>query len=296
MAISIGFYFFDVVLRILWGGLPRKTTELSAKPGGMLRMKFKKPFPDLLNYKVGQYIFINVPKINIHEWHPFSVASSPFNDEIEIYIKSLGNWTRNLHKLAQKEAYLTLRVDGPYGNLNLNYQRYPKILLIAGGIGITPVLSILQAIYHVNRKTSMKYVMTVIVLRNITELGWFSDALQEIKSRADSNTKAPYLDLQVHVTRPTAEEENIPVLPGTSFQRPDIDQVFDKIAKHQVKNRNGSTISSGKASVPPREMENPPTFVFVCGPKKIVNISWDTSKKQSLQGKVFHFHHETFEF
>jgi predicted ferric reductase len=33
-----------------------------------------------------------------------------------------------------------MRVDGPYGNQKLNYRRFPNLLLVAGGIGITPVL------------------------------------------------------------------------------------------------------------------------------------------------------------
>jgi predicted ferric reductase len=35
-------------------------------------------------------------------------------------------------------------VDGPYGNMNVNYQRFPVLLLIAGGIGITPIIGILK--------------------------------------------------------------------------------------------------------------------------------------------------------
>lgn len=287
MAISIGIYFFDIVLRILWGGLPRKTISLTALPSGMVRMKFRKPFPGLLNYKVGQYIFINIPTINFHEWHPFSISSHPNSEEIEIFVKALGNWTKRLYNIAQKEAYVTVRLDGPYGNLNLNYQRYAKIMLVSGGIGITPVLSILQAIYLSERRTPMKYVLALITLRNLTELNWFADILQEVKTRANSNSRAPYLDLQIHVTRPTAEEENMPVLVGTSFQRPNMIQVFEKIAKHQIR---------GTAPNLAREVENPPTFVFVCGPRNIVNICWDMSRKQSAQGKIFHFHHETFEF
>jgi len=56
-------------------------------------------------------------------------------------------------------------VDGPYGNLNLNYRRYPRLVLVAGGIGITPVMGLLRDAYRINvsanapkryRKSAMK--------------------------------------------------------------------------------------------------------------------------------------------
>jgi len=265
-------------------------------------MRLLKPFPDLLRYKVAQYIFVNVPAISLHEWHPFSIASAPYSDEIEIFVKSLGNWTQKLYRLAEREAYISVRLDGPYGNLNLDYQRYSKLLLVGGGIGVTPIIGLLQSIYSSERKTPMKYVLAVFTLKNITELNWFAETIQDIRTKAARNTRSPYLDLQVHVTRPEASEENMPVLPGTSFQRPNLDQIFEKLSKHQFRTRSNSSssssstvsLSSSSSSAPP--LENPPTFVFVCGPKKIVNVCWDLSKKHTASGKAFHFHHETFEF
>ncbi len=39
---------------------------------------------------------------------------------------------------------LWIRVDGPYGDLNMNYRRYPVLLLVSGGIGVTPAMGILK--------------------------------------------------------------------------------------------------------------------------------------------------------
>lgn len=78
--------------------------------------------------------------------HPFSIASSahrPRGDEpIELSIKALGDFTA-----AVKDARVgeTAYVDAPYGNFSCD--RYPhaqRFVLIAGGIGSAPFMSMLR--------------------------------------------------------------------------------------------------------------------------------------------------------
>lgn len=38
---------------------------------------------------------------------------------------------------------------GPYGNHRLTYRRFPVIVLVSGGIGVTPLISICKDIYRV---------------------------------------------------------------------------------------------------------------------------------------------------
>jgi len=35
--------------------------------------------PKNYTFKPGQYVFINMPKVNLYQWHPFSIASAPDN-------------------------------------------------------------------------------------------------------------------------------------------------------------------------------------------------------------------------
>lgn len=39
-------------------------------------------------------------------------------------------------------------MDGPYGVHDFNYRRYPVLVLVGGGVGITPVMSMLKDIYN----------------------------------------------------------------------------------------------------------------------------------------------------
>jgi predicted ferric reductase len=67
--------------------------------------------------------------------HPFSISAVPDGRRLRITVKSIGDFTSAIHTLKPGTPIL---VDGPFGKFTerpLN----PKVLLIAGGIGITPI-------------------------------------------------------------------------------------------------------------------------------------------------------------
>jgi predicted ferric reductase len=76
------------------------------------------------------------------EEHPFSFSSSAERRErVEFGIKALGDFTSRIAELpVGTEAY----VDGPHGAFSID--RYPSVgyVFIAGGVGITPMMSFLR--------------------------------------------------------------------------------------------------------------------------------------------------------
>ena len=74
--------------------------------------------------------------------HPFSVASSVHNrNELTFAIKELGDFTRTIKDLKIGE---TVYIDGPFGYYNITNPETKGIILIAGGIGVAPAMSILR--------------------------------------------------------------------------------------------------------------------------------------------------------
>lgn len=59
-------------------------------------------------------------------------------------MKAIGGFTSELHRAA-KESQVpvgsTVLLEGPYGNPSVVFHRYHSVTLVAGGIGITPMIS-----------------------------------------------------------------------------------------------------------------------------------------------------------
>jgi predicted ferric reductase len=99
-----------------------------------------------MTYQAGQYAWLT---INETPWtlqqHPFSFLSSAeagsgSNGRIEFGIKALGDFTSKVGDIpAGTRAYL----EGPYGSFTLDPDADGAIFIV-GGIGVTPVLSILR--------------------------------------------------------------------------------------------------------------------------------------------------------
>ena len=67
--------------------------------------------------------------------HPFSISAVPDGRRLRITVKNIGDFTSGIHTLKPGTPIL---VDGPFGKF-IERPTNPKVLLIAGGIGITPI-------------------------------------------------------------------------------------------------------------------------------------------------------------
>lgn len=93
-------------------------------------------------HKEGQFAFVTFDKREGH--HPFTLSSSWKNDAtLTFHIKQLGDYTRTLSRTLKVGDEVT--IEGPYGRFDFTAHRGPQVW-IAGGIGITPFLSRLEAL------------------------------------------------------------------------------------------------------------------------------------------------------
>lgn len=77
------------------------------------------------------------------QFHPFSLTSPAGARELRLVVKAVGSFTKALHLL---EPGAAARVEGPYGEFSYLNVDNPNQVWLAGGIGITPFLSMARSL------------------------------------------------------------------------------------------------------------------------------------------------------
>lgn len=105
--------------------------ELTLKPGGKRR----------LAYQAGQFVYLTPYDRSLAagygEEHPYTVSSSPEEENLRIAIKDLGDASRAIQTIQPGSP---VRIEGPYGDFFPVSEPGKPELWVAGGIGITPFL------------------------------------------------------------------------------------------------------------------------------------------------------------
>jgi len=124
---------------------PYKIKQIKQERGGVWTITMEPVNHAIFKYMPGQFAWITAWKTPFSDSeHPFTIASSSErNDAIEMSIKSLGKFTSKIQTLKPGDKVF---VDGPYGYYS--FDRYPetdRLIFISGGIGVTPIMSMLRS-------------------------------------------------------------------------------------------------------------------------------------------------------
>ena len=90
------------------------------------------------NFKPGQFCFLRLNKDKLYARHPFTISSSPTDEDLHFTIKLSGRFTKSASELKEGEEII---VEGPFG---IFIPEEENIVLISGGIGITPFISMIK--------------------------------------------------------------------------------------------------------------------------------------------------------
>ncbi|KAJ2080510.1 hypothetical protein H4R24_003030 [Coemansia sp. RSA 988] len=187
----------------------------------------------------------------------------------------------------------TIMVDGPYGSPTQQVFDYENIVLVAGGIGVTPMSSVLKSLYYQlterPHECKVRKVYFVWVCRDVQALEWFQDLLAAL----DEEDIGDILEIRTYLTgiMPVEQIRNIALYQDpngpdavtglfrspTYYGRPNFDSIFEDIGRRTP----GAEIG-----------------VFFCGPKPMGRSLRKISRKWTNEYKYtntkFVFHKENF--
>jgi ferredoxin-NADP reductase len=147
---------------------------------------FRFPRPNGFEFKPGQYMTVTIKSGDIELMHPFSISSSPTDQDFIEFTKKLttSEYSTRLREMNYGDW---AQIDGPYGKFTCECE-YEKILLLAGGIGITPFFSIMK--YCTDNKKTTNIVL-VYGSRSEQEIA-FRQQIDEMQA-SNSNLRVIYI-------------------------------------------------------------------------------------------------------
>lgn len=218
---GLGLWVIDRAIRFANNFRSVAVKSVTTYPGDLVKLKFD----GVKTSAPGQIVWIQIPGVSFFNWHPFTVASAPGSEEATVAIRGLGAYTKKVQSLvdekknaegemmnteemamAQSNAF-RMRVDGPYGVGGTQWGNHPVTILVAGGIGITPGISI--ATYIINNATKMErqenhetqsHIHLLWIVKASEHIQWFDSELRSLAATASNPNIPTTFTVTIHVT------------------------------------------------------------------------------------------------
>jgi Ca2+-binding EF-hand superfamily protein/predicted ferric reductase len=164
--------------------------ELVPLRSGVTRITIERPAA--FRFDAGNYVFLNLPQIAKHVWHPFTVSSPPEQSDLTLHALQQDEWTVALRKAAErrvkrkdKTPWLA-HLDGPHGASSARIFHTRNAVLIGAGDGIAPFASIFGSIVARSGKPgtdacNLRNVQFFWLNRAPHHYEWFHDQLRELE-------------------------------------------------------------------------------------------------------------------
>jgi ferredoxin-NADP reductase len=183
--------------KIRWFG-SLKLAEIEDVTHNVKTFRFRSPTGGKLpfDYLPGQFLTLHIAPGGIPTRRSYTIASTPtWRDRIEITVKRevQGLVSRWLHD--ELTVGNEVQVEAPNGTFVFNGEQADKIVLIGGGVGITPMMSVARYLADIGWPGNVFLVLGFRTQRDII----FRQELQELSTR--------YANLRVLVTLSNPGEE-----------------------------------------------------------------------------------------
>lgn len=130
-------------LSSLWHRL--RVAEVIQESPGVVSLRITGHHLDWLNARAGQFFqWRFLDRERWHEAHPFSLSAAPDGTSFRITVKALGDFSSRIGGI-KLGTYVIAK--GPFGSFTEAARTQDASVLIAGGIGITPIRALLEEIH-----------------------------------------------------------------------------------------------------------------------------------------------------
>ncbi len=120
-----------------------RVVEVTEEGPGVVSLRIRGRGLARLHAKPGQFFLWRfLDRSRWHVAHPFSLSAAPADDELRVTVKALGDHTSRFAGIAPGTRVVA---EGPFGTFTADARTQSKVLLVAGGIGITPVRALLES-------------------------------------------------------------------------------------------------------------------------------------------------------
>lgn len=193
----------------------------------------------------GKIIFINVPKINRFEWHPFIISSyNKTTSDVSIHIKNNGDWTSKFIDILNNNDLnhipINIKIDGPYYHLPKNFNKKllnEPSLLITSGIGITTFSYNLQ---QLSKETTFLKLYLIIIVKSPNDIAWFIPTLKLLFDKNNVHILFYFTD----VFQDNLYSKNNIVFPfNFNYGRPNFNNILESFFISNLFNKPNSLIN-----------------------------------------------------
>ncbi len=166
-----------VIRPILRRRKPYRVSEVRKERGNAYTLVLTAEGHPGMKFAAGQFVWLSLSSSPFSlQQHPFSISSSSLrSDRMEMTIKELGDFTSTIKGLKPGDlAFL----EGPFGTFTLEADVSKNVVFIVGGVGITPIISMLRTL---SDKADQHSLVLIYGSRN-REDTLFLDELEELES------------------------------------------------------------------------------------------------------------------
>ncbi|KAH9874939.1 hypothetical protein J1614_004427 [Plenodomus biglobosus] len=207
--------------------------------------------PTQMKWRPGQYVYLRMPGISVFENHPFTIASLCSDDfpseygedyrDMVLVFRPFGGFTKKvLQKALEHGPWHTYRafVDGPYGGMQRRIEAFDNVVLIAGGSGITAIVSQILSLIKKMRdgKAVTRKIHVIWALKRPETMEWFKEELRICREYAPPES----VQCQFYITAAKRNaggglvSAKTPTRPVSLYFHDKVNGAFQNIADHRL--------------------------------------------------------------